>query len=173
MSRTKIHSLIVCILFAVAAVGCGGGDKPGSDEGDGKGGDGKEKVTIRVEGSDTMVNVAQAWAEEYGKTHPNVSIQVSGGGSGVGIANLINGVTDLANASRKMKDKELTRAEQNTGKKPKEFIVGLDALAVYLHKDNPMETIQRMSIKKITAAFHFVFVRAQKVSRFQAMGHYI
>lgn len=103
--------------------------------------DSSAKKTIRVEGSDTMVNLAQAWAEEYQKTHPDVSIQVSGGGSGVGIASLIDGVTDMANASRKMKDKELTRAEQNTGKRPVEFIVGMDALAVYVHKDNPIETI--------------------------------
>ncbi len=98
-------------------------------------------TTIRVDGSDTMVNLAQAWAEEYTKTHPDVSIQVSGGGSGVGIAALIDGVTDMANASRKMKDKELKLAQANTGKAPQEFIVGRDALAVYVHKDNPLDSI--------------------------------
>jgi phosphate transport system substrate-binding protein len=100
-----------------------------------------DKEIIRVEGSDTMVNLAQAWAEEYNKMHPEVSIQVSGGGSGVGIASLIDGMSNMANASRKMKDKEMRRAEQNTGKRPQEVVVALDALAVYVHKDNPLQSI--------------------------------
>ena len=61
-----------------------------------------QKTIIRVEGSDTMVNVAQAWAEQYHQKHPTVSVQVLGGGSGVGIASLIDGNCDLANTSRKM-----------------------------------------------------------------------
>lgn len=96
-----------------------------------------------------MVNLAQAWAEEYNKTHPEVSIQVSGGGSGVGIASLIDGVADVANASRKMKEKELQRAEANTGKRPKEVVVGLDALAVYVHKDNPINSISLGELSEI------------------------
>lgn len=88
-----------------------------------------------------MVNLAQAWAEQYNKINPSMSIQVSGGGSGVGIASLIDGVTDMADASRKMKDSEKDRAKENTGKRPLEFIVALDALAVYVHKDNPIDTI--------------------------------
>lgn len=111
--------------------------------------DASAKTTIRVEGSDTMVNLAQAWAEEYSKIHPDVSIQVSGGGSGVGIASLIDGVADMANASRKMKEKELKRAEQNTGQRPVEFVVGLDALAIYVHNDNPMETISLEELAEI------------------------
>jgi phosphate transport system substrate-binding protein len=66
-------------------------------------GGGEAVVTIRVEGSDTMVNVAQAWAERYNQLHPDVSVQVLGGGSGVGIASLIDGNCDLANSSRTMK----------------------------------------------------------------------
>jgi len=96
-----------------------------------------------------MVNVAQAWAEAYSKTHPEVSVQVSGGGSGVGIASLIDGVADMANASRKMKEKELARAEANTGKRPQEFVVGLDALAVYVHNDNPNESISLEELAEI------------------------
>ena len=67
---------------------------------------------IRVTGSDTMVNLAQAWAENYRKSHPDVSIHVAGGGSGVGIASLIDGIVDIANASRAMKDKEIERAKR-------------------------------------------------------------
>jgi phosphate transport system substrate-binding protein len=91
-------------------------------------------------GSDTMSHLAQAWAEEYAKVEPGVSIEVSGGGSGVGIAALINGTAELANASRKLEPKEIEDAKRN-GKDPKEFLVGYDGLAVYVHKENPLETI--------------------------------
>jgi phosphate transport system substrate-binding protein len=126
----------VATLSLLALLGC---------KGSGTGG----KTTIRVDGSDTMVNLAQAWAERYNQTHPEISIQVSGGGSGVGIASIIEGVADLANSSRKMKESEIKRAEANTGKKPKEWVVGLDALAVYVHKNNPIETISLEELAEI------------------------
>lgn len=110
---------------------------------------GKTDTGINVEGSDTMVNVAQAWAEEYRKERPEVDVRVSGGGSGQGIANLINGVATMANASRKMKPEEMELAEKNSGKKPIEFVVGLDALAVYVHKDNPIESISLEELAEI------------------------
>ncbi|MGB5339582.1 MAG: substrate-binding domain-containing protein, partial [Gammaproteobacteria bacterium] len=94
---------------------------------------------IQNKGSDTLVNVAQAWAEAYPKVNPDVAVAVSGGGSGTGIAAMINGTVDIANASRKMKDKELKLAEKN-GQHPVEHVVGYDALAVFLHKDNPINT---------------------------------
>jgi len=99
------------------------------------------KVTIQNKGSDTMVNLAQAWAEEYKKVAPDVSVEVSGGGSGVGIAALTKGAIDIANASRDMKPEEIDEAKKNTGKEPKEIIVGYDALAIYVHKDNPLSEI--------------------------------
>lgn len=99
------------------------------------------KVSIQNVGSDTMVNLAQCWAEEYAKIEPSVSVEVSGGGSGTGIAALINGTVDIANCSRQMEPEEIERAKQNTGKDPEKFIVGYDALAVYLHKDNPLDEI--------------------------------
>ena len=73
---------------------------------------GKGPPAIRVEGSDTMVNVAQAWAEEYHQLYPDTSVQVLGGGSGVGIASLIDGNCDLADSSRKMKPTEIEKASQ-------------------------------------------------------------
>src|SRR5262245_25424926 len=103
-------------------------------------GSGSESA-IRMTGSDTMVNLAQAWAENYKKVHPEVSVQVAGGGSGVGIAGLIDGFVDIATASRTMKDKEIARAKENHGVEPKEVVVGLDCLAIYVHKDNPLDTI--------------------------------
>jgi phosphate transport system substrate-binding protein len=88
-----------------------------------------------------MVNVAQVWAEEYGKVAPDVEVEVSGGGSGVGLAALLRGTVDVANASRDIKPAEVEQATKNTGKAPVGFNVGFDALAVYVHKDNPLSEI--------------------------------
>ena len=96
---------------------------------------------IKNKGSDTMVNLAQAWAETYSDISDTVSVEVSGGGSGTGVAALINGTVDIANCSRQIKPKEKDEAQKNTGKEPIEFIVGYDALAVYVHKDNPLDRI--------------------------------
>ncbi|MEO5349691.1 MAG: phosphate ABC transporter substrate-binding protein [Magnetococcus sp. YQC-3] len=98
------------------------------------------RTMIQNKGSDTLVNVAQAWAEAYQKVKPEVAIAVTGGGTGTGIAALINNTVDIANASREIKDKELTAAKTN-GITPVEHIVGFDALAIYAHKDNPLTTI--------------------------------
>ncbi|MDJ0611663.1 MAG: phosphate ABC transporter substrate-binding protein [Kiloniellales bacterium] len=95
---------------------------------------------IQNKGSDTLVNVAQAWAEAYREIDPNVAVAVSGGGSGTGIAAMINGTVDIANASRAMKAKEIELAKSK-GQNPIEHVVGYDALAVFLHKDNPMKAI--------------------------------
>jgi len=97
--------------------------------------------TIQVKGSDTMVNAAQAWAEQYKTVDPAVNVEVSGGGSGVGIAALIKGTIDIATASRDMKPSELEQARKNTGREAKEFVAGFDALAVCVHKDNPISSI--------------------------------
>jgi phosphate transport system substrate-binding protein len=110
-----------------------------------------EQSTIQVKGSDTMVNVAQAWAEEYKKVAPAVDVEVSGGGSGVGIAALERGTIDIANASRNMKAEEIEQARRNTGQLPKEFIVGYDALAVYVHKENPIQEISLEQLAQIYA----------------------
>jgi phosphate transport system substrate-binding protein len=103
---------------------------------------------IQNKGSDTLVNVAQAWAEAYQKVDSNVAVAVTGGGSGTGIAALINGTVDIANASRKMKDKEIKLAEKR-GHKPVEFIVGYDALAVYVHHDNPVKSLSIPQLAEI------------------------
>lgn len=100
-----------------------------------------KKTTIQNIGSDTMVNLAQAWAEEYAQVDPTVSIEVSGGGSGIGIAALINGTADIANASRSLEPEEVEKAKKTGGKDPKEFSVAFDGLAIYVHKNNPLEEI--------------------------------
>ena len=117
----------------------------------GKSGGGSGVTTIQVRGSDTMVNVAQAWAEEYTKVQPAVGVEVSGGGSGVGIAALERGTIDIANASRNMKPEEVEQARNNTGQDPMEFIVGFDALAVFVHMDNPLSEITIEQLANIFA----------------------
>jgi len=99
-----------------------------------------DRTVIQNKGSDTLVNVAQAWAEAYREVNPDVAIAVSGGGSGTGIAAMINGTVDIANASRKMKDKEIKEAEKH-GQHPVEHVVGYDALAVFINKNNPASTL--------------------------------
>ena len=127
------------LLIVVAlASGCSRPDKDGG-AGDKAAGGGKRTV-LQNKGSDTLVNVAQAWAEAYKTVDPNVAIAVTGGGSGTGISALLNGTVDIANSSRAISEKEIKTAE-GKGIKPKEIIVGYDALAVYVHKDNPLAKV--------------------------------
>jgi phosphate transport system substrate-binding protein len=101
---------------------------------------------IQNKGSDTIVNLALGWAEAYQKVNSSVAIAVTGGGSGTGIAALINNTVDIANASRRIKDDEIAAAEQN-GVTPVEFVVAIDALAVIVNPKNPVDqlTIQQLS----------------------------
>lgn len=105
-----------------------------------------EKVTITVKGSDTMVNLAQKWAEVYMTKNPNVSIQVTGGGSGTGIASLLNKTTDLANASREIKGAEMEKAKSQ-GIVPIQYEVALDGIAIIVHPGNKVDnlTVQQLS----------------------------
>ena len=103
---------------------------------------------IQNKGSDTLVNVAQAWAEAYQKVNSDVAVAVTGGGSGTGIAAMINGTVDIANASRAMKGKELELAKSK-GQNPIEHTVGFDALAVFLHKDNPAKVMSIAQLAEI------------------------
>ena len=102
--------------------------------------------TIENKGSDTIVNLALAWAEEYQTIHPEVRLSVTGGGSGTGIAALINGTVDIANASRQIKAEERESALAN-GSEPVEFVIARDAIAVIVHLDNPVDhlTLQQIS----------------------------
>lgn len=106
------------------------------------------RTLLQNKGSDTLVNVAQAWAEYYPTINPDVVVAVSGGGSGTGIAAMINGTVDIANASRQMKEKELKKARQS-GQNPLEHVVGYDALAVFLHKDNPAKAFSFKQLARI------------------------
>jgi len=134
----KRDLIAACLLLAATALaGCGRAGSQASE------------TIIRVEGSDTMVNVAQAWAEEYHQKYPEVSIHVLGGGSGVGIASLIDGNCDMADASREIEPKEIARVEARRGAEPITHVVGHDALAVYVHKDNPLDSIAIADLAEI------------------------
>jgi len=122
-----------------------------------------EKTVIQNTGSDTMVNLAQAWAEEYANVAPGVSVEVSGGGSGTGIAALENGTVDIANSSRTVEPQEAEIARKNTGKEPKEYMVGYDALAVYVNKANPIEEITLAQLADI-------YAEGGKVTKWSEMG---
>ena len=120
------------------------------------------RTEIQNKGSDTLVNVAQAWAEAYQTVDSSVAVSVSGGGSVTGIAALINGTVDIANASRQIKSKESDMAAKN-GVEPVEHIVGYDALAVFLHGDNPADT---MTIEQLKA----IYVRDGSATKWTDLG---
>jgi phosphate transport system substrate-binding protein len=150
MVKLKVTlSLALTLAASLLLTGCG--SKDDTSTGGNENASGEENQTIQVEGSDTMVNLAAAWSEKYQEDHPDVTIEVSGGGSGVGISSLIQGLADMANASRQMKDKEKARAESELGVAPVKYVVGQDALAVYVHKDNPLEEITLAQLDAIYA----------------------
>ncbi len=135
-----MRKMILTAVMAAAVAGCGGGADRGGSSG---------RTLIQNKGSDTLVNVAQAWAETYKEVDPSVAVAVTGGGSGTGISAMINGTVDIANSSRQMKDKELEAAKAN-GVQPIEWVVGYDALAIFLHKNNPLDSL---TIEQLAAIY--------------------
>jgi len=111
----------------------------------------KKNVEIRAKGSDTMIQLATAWAEAYRKTAPNVMVNANGGGSGTGIAALQNGTADICNASREIKPEEKEKVKAATGKEVKEFVVAYDALAIYSNPANPIKDISIEELREIFA----------------------
>ncbi len=132
----KIRALSLAVTATLLTVGLGACKR-------------SDRVSIKNEGSDTMLEVAQAWLEAYAPKHPGIDIKVSGGGSGVGLSSLIDGKVDLANSSRAIKPEELARAKER-GVEPKSHHVGYDAIAIYVHKDNP---IQSISLEQLAAIY--------------------
>src|SRR3990170_1735145 len=138
-----LRAQLALLLTAVVVAGCGGPSANGNQP------TAAPSTTIENKGSDTMVNLALAWAEAYQASHPAVRISVTGGGSGTGMAALINGTLDIANASRRIKPEERSAAEAN-GVSPVEFVVARDAIAVIVHPDNPVD---RLTIDQIAAIY--------------------
>ena len=131
--------LILFLLSALLGTSCGptSSAETASDS---------QATYIENKGSDTIVNLALAWAEKYQGEHPTVRISVTGGGSGTGIASLINGTVDIANASRQIKEEEVDEAKSN-GIEPVEHIIARDAIAVIVNPENPVRelTLQQIS----------------------------
>lgn len=133
----------VCLLLLVSLLGCGT-NPAGANSTPAAG----AAVSIQNKGSDTIVNLALAWAEAYTKLHPEVRLSVTGGGSGTGIAAMINGTVDIANASRQMTAEEIAAARKN-GYAPTEFTVARDAIAVVVHPSNPVQGLSLEQLSEI------------------------
>jgi phosphate transport system substrate-binding protein len=105
---------------------------------------------ITVKGSDTLVILAQRWAEVYMKSHPEVVIQVTGGGSGTGISALINGSTDICDASRPMKQSEIDKLKERYGSLGVEIRCAKDGITVYLNEANP---VKELNLKQLSGIY--------------------
>ncbi|OGS21258.1 MAG: hypothetical protein A3J83_06730 [Elusimicrobia bacterium RIFOXYA2_FULL_40_6] len=119
--RKYFFYLSGCILALSLAAGCG---KRSGD-------------SLQIKGSDTMVNLVQAWSEEFTKENPDANMSVTGGGTGTGIASFISGSCDIVAASRQMEPKEIELAKRN-GLEEKEITVSLDGIAVVVNPNNPV-----------------------------------
>jgi phosphate transport system substrate-binding protein len=145
MKHRLLKLLICCLVLGFPA--CGGGERRATDGAQPRAASNRP---ITIKGSDTMVILGQRFAEEYMRQNSGVVLQVNGGGSGTGIAALINGTVDLAQSSRPMKSAEKESAEKNRGSKLIETPVALDALAVFVHAGN---AIKELSIEQIAAVY--------------------
>ncbi len=128
-------ALLACVLTGAA---CQGGSASG-------------RSVLLNRGSDTMINVAQAWAEEYATVAPDVSVEVAGGGSGVGIAALIDGTVEIANSSRPMKPAERDAVRASRGTEAVQHVTGYDALAVFVHESNPVQSMTLQQLRELFA----------------------
>jgi len=131
-----VNRMFGALLVLLVALACGGADG--------------RRTVIQNKGSDTIVFVALAWAEIYGDVNPSVAVAVTGGGSGTGISAMVNGTVDIANTSRAMTEGEIEEA-RSRGIDPIEHVVGFDALAVFLHPDNPLDTLSISQLAEIYA----------------------
>ena len=136
MLRMRIGMYALGILTVIGLAQCSGRSR---------------EESISIKGSDTMVLLGQRWAERYMAAHPGAVIQVTGGGSGTGIAALINGTTDICQSSRPMKDKERAQIQEKFGAAPHEIVVAKDGLTIYVHESNPLAALTIAQIKGVYA----------------------
>ncbi len=137
--KTGAWSMLAVVLFAAAFAGCSRGNK---------GAGGADKSIIQIKGSDTMVHLASSWAEEFMKENKGVQTAVTGGGSGTGIAALINGTTDICASSRDIKPEEIEQAKAK-GVEPKEFTVARDGIAIVINPQSPIEDLTTEQLRQI------------------------
>jgi len=140
VGRAAGAALAAALLLAAA---CGGRSSPSGPDG------GKARAqALQIKGSDTMVNLGQAWAEAYNKLHPEINLAVTGGGSGTGIAALINGTCEIAESSRGLEAKEIDQARAK-GFAIREDIVALDGIVVVVHPSNPIERVTMEELREL------------------------
>ena len=135
MLRTRIGMYALGILTVICLAQCSGRSRQDS---------------ISIKGSDTMVLLGQRWAERYMAQHPGAVIQITGGGSGTGIAALINGTTDICQSSRPIKEKERAQMQEKFGAPPHEIVVAKDGLSIYVHESN---TLSELTIEQIKGVY--------------------
>jgi phosphate transport system substrate-binding protein len=137
MKKFILISTCLAILFLSAC---------SADSSSSNGSTSSEFTSIQNIGSDTMVNLALAWAEQYQQKNPSARVSVTGGGSGTGLAALANNTVDIANASRKISEEELALAKKQSYS-PAEFVVARDAIAVIVNPKNP---VTQLTLKQIS-----------------------
>lgn len=135
MSRYRWVVYVGCLLLVAGLARCSG--------------QGSKGTSVTLKGSDTMVILGQRWAEKFMAAHPGATIQVTGGGSGTGIAALINGTTDICQSSRPMKQAEKDQLQKNNGNPGTEIVVAKDGLSVYLNEANTVTALTLGQIKDI------------------------
>jgi phosphate transport system substrate-binding protein len=138
--------IVSTLILSVAVIACGGREQASGKNPQGSNGSNKP---LTIKGSDTMVILGQRLAEEYMKANPGAVVQVNGGGSGTGIAALINGTVDLAQSSRVMKDDEKQKAAKARGSEIVEQAVALDGLAVFVNAANPLQSLSIAQVRDI------------------------
>jgi phosphate transport system substrate-binding protein len=148
--------MVGLLVLVIGLAACGSGAGKELESGEPASG---ASTSIQNKGSDTIVNLALAWAELYGQIRPEVQIAVTGGGSGTGIAALINGTVDMANASRRIKAEERDSAMAN-GVEPVEHVVAGDAIAIVVHPSNP---VSGLTIPQLSAIFSGEIVNWREV----------
>ncbi|HEX6098663.1 MAG TPA: PstS family phosphate ABC transporter substrate-binding protein [Thermoanaerobaculia bacterium] len=140
--------VVSTLILSLALAACGGRERQQTSTAGGEAPRASGKP-LTIKGSDTMVILGQRLAEEYMKAHQGEVVQVNGGGSGTGIAALINGTIDMAMSSRPMKGDEMQKAAQSRGSEVTEHAVALDALGVFVHASNPVQQLTIAQIRDI------------------------
>ncbi len=134
--KFQIYGLLSAMMIFAFIAGCGSGEERDS------------RKHIQINGSDTEVNLVQSLAETFMGKNPHIRISVTGGGSGTGIAAIINGQTDIANSSRSMRESEIEQARRR-GIEPLPIVFAMDGLAIVTHESNPVESLTIDQISRI------------------------
>lgn len=142
----KKTGLLITLIIGILLVGACRPTRPNSEIDNSQ----APQSHLEIKGSDTMVNLALAWTEAFRVEHPEISISITGGGSGTGLASLLNNTTDIANASRRIKEEEIDLAH-SLGIEPVELVIARDAVAIIVNHNNPINQLTLQQISDIYA----------------------